>query len=118
MNNKTPKTDLSKLKILYLETDLNLKEIGKELNVSFKIVKKWIKYLDIHRTPEHQLRVEQRRYKKRKENLINKYGVDNVAKLELPSKKGMEILNIITKSKIIKLEVEIEHQVNLRKSKF
>lgn len=87
MNNKTPKTDLSKLKILYLETDLNLKEIGKELNVSFKIVKKWIKYLDIHRTPEHQLRVEQRRYKKRKENLINKYGVDNIAKLEFVKEK-------------------------------
>ena len=81
MNNKQPKTNLVKLKDLYLNTDMNLKEIGQELDVSFSIVKKWIKYLDIHRTPEHEIRVQKRKYKIRENNLILKYGVDNVAKL-------------------------------------
>lgn len=81
MNNKQPKTDLVKLKDLYLNTDMNLKEIGQELDVSFSIVKKWLKYLDIHRTPEHEIRVQKRKYKIRENNLIKKYGVDNVAKL-------------------------------------
>ena len=81
MNNKKPKTDLVKLKDLYLNTDLNLKEIGKELDVSFKIVKKWLKYLDLHRTTEHELRVQKRKYEIRENNLLQKYGVSNVAKL-------------------------------------
>ena len=74
MHNKQPKTDLVKLKNLYLNTDLNLKEIGSELDVSFSIVKKWIKYLDIHRTQEHEMQVQKRKYKIRENTLIEKYG--------------------------------------------
>ena len=95
MNNKQPKTDLVKLKDLYLNSDLNLKEIGKELNVSFTIVKKWLKYLDIHRTQEHELRVQNQKYIIRKQNLINKYGVDNVSKLDsVKDKQRQHSLNM------------------------
>ena len=94
MNNKQPKTNLVKLKNLYLNTDLNLKEISTELDVSFTIVKKWIKYLDIHRTPEHEMRVQKRKYKIRENNLIEKYGVNNVAKLpEVKEKQKQNALN-------------------------
>lgn len=94
MNNKQPKTDLVKLRNLYLNTDLNLKEIGSELDVSFAIVKKWIKYLGIHRTSEHEMRVQKRKYKIRENNLIEKYGVDNVAKLpEVKEKQKQNALN-------------------------
>lgn len=40
MNNKRPKTDLNKLKDLYLNTNLTIKEICKELDVTFSTVKK------------------------------------------------------------------------------
>ena len=105
MNNKKPKTDLLKLKDLYINTDLNIKEIGKELDVSFKIVKKWIKYLDLHRTTEHELRVQQRKYKIRENNLLNKYGVNNVAKL--PNVKEKQRQNTI---KMWQKRTEIEKQ--------
>lgn len=82
MNNKVPKTNLNKLKHLYLDTDMTLEQIGKELNVTFSTVKKWLKRLDLHRTKEHEERVFKNRYKKREQNLLKKYGVNNVGKLD------------------------------------
>lgn len=101
MNNKVPKTDLNKLKHLYLNTDMTLEQIGNELNVTFSTVKKWLKRLDLHRTKEHEERVFKSRYKTREQNLLNKYGVNNVSKLETVSLKKSETLKQMWKSRTL-----------------
>lgn len=119
MNNKKPKTDLVKLKDLYLNTDLNLKEIGKELDVSFKIVKKWLKYLDLHRTTEHELRVQKRKYKIRENNLLQKYGVSNVAKLpEVKLKQKQTTLKLWENRSDIDRQTLTNRVLNTKKEKY
>ena len=66
MNNKPPKTDLNKLKDLYLNTNLTIKEICKELDVTFSTVKKWIKRLDLHRSEELQKQSFKKKYNVKK----------------------------------------------------
>lgn len=119
MNNKKSKTDLVKLRDLYLNTDLNLKEIGQQLNVSFKIVKKWLRNLNLQRTPEHELRVQKRKYKIREYNLIQKYGVNNVAKLPLVKEKQRKSTKHVWESRTDEEKQQLINKVlNTKKERY
>lgn len=99
MDNTKPKTDLDKLTYLYLHTDLSIAEICKELNITYKPCKKWLKILNLHRSEEHEKRVFNRRYITRQQNYIKKYNVKNISQLSSIKKKISQSLKETYKTK-------------------
>lgn len=117
MNNKRPKTDLNKLKDLYLNTNLTIKEICKELDVTFSTVKKWIKRLDLHRSEELQKQSFKKKYITREQNLLNKYGVTNVSKLPQVKEKQKQQSLKMWKNRTSQEKEDLFNKVNNTKIK-
>lgn len=115
MNNKQPKTDLNKLKDLYLNTNLTIKEICKELDVTFSTVKKWIKRLDLHRSEELQKQSFKKKYITREQNLLNRYGVTNVSKLPQVQEKQKQQSLKMWKNRTSQEKEDLFNKVNKTK---